>query len=176
MNTGSDPCLPLTSLPKFGWHTPIRAVLKSIFVTMAASRKNDSSSDAGVESVPDAVAFEQTLEHMLVYEGFDNNSDVDAVGSDGFGDGGDVKVTSVVPVLVTVECIDDGVSAGGLGHDVAKKPPWATNPTKLVADAKNAFGEPRPLRLWSCCTGLWTEGKACEAFYLAIAGHQLVML
>jgi hypothetical protein len=40
---------------------------------------------------------------------------------------------------------------------------WCVPLIELVQKAKAAIGEYRPLRIWSSCTGLWSEGKAFEA-------------
>ena len=42
-------------------------------------------------------------------------------------------------------------------------PRWALQFVDIVKQASMRSGPARPLRLWSACTGMWSEGKACEA-------------
>jgi hypothetical protein len=46
-------------------------------------------------------------------------------------------------------------------------PAWAKPLQEKVKEAVAALGEPRCLRMWSACSGLFTEGKVMEARSLA---------
>ena len=47
--------------------------------------------------------------------------------------------------------------------------PWARYMNRLVVNSLAAMQLARPLRFWSSCTGVWSEGKCAEVLCLAWA-------